>query len=253
MRFVQEREALRQKSFGSGVFAAAIRTKPPVVDGDLSDWLGAGWVEIDKRGAGANFNSTARPYNILGAMSAANGKLYLAWDTSEAKLLRNSGEMPNALFKTGGALDVMLATRPAADPKRRAPVAGDLRLLVTRVDGKTRATLYRPVVPGTPASARVPFSSPWRTIAFDRVDDVSEHVEFSEDGKGAFEVSVPLDVLGLTPKPGLRMAGDMGILRGNGSETTARVYWSNKATGITADVPSEAELAPALWGTIEWR
>lgn len=253
VRFVQEREALRQKSFGSGVFAAAIRTKPPVVDGDLSDWLGAGWVEIDKRGAGANFNSTARPYNILGAMSAANGKLYLAWDTSEAKLLRNSGEMPNALFKTGGALDVMLATRPAADPKRRAPVAGDLRLLVTRVDGKTRATLYRPVVPGTPASARVPFSSPWRTIAFDRVDDVSEHVEFSEDGKGAFEVSVPLDVLGLTPKPGLRMAGDMGILRGNGSETTARVYWSNKATGITADVPSEAELAPALWGTIEWR
>ena len=28
------------------------------------------------------------------------------------------------------------------------------------------------------------------------------------------------------------------------------VYWSNKATGITADVPSEAELTPGLWGDI---
>jgi len=30
--------------------------------------------------------------------------------------------------------------------------------------------------------------------------------------------------------------------------TQQRVYWSNKATGITADVPSEAMLTPSLWG-----
>jgi len=48
------------------------------------------------------------------------------------------------------------------------------------------------------------------------------------------------------------MKGDIGILRGNGTETTARSYWSNKATGITADVPSEAALTPHLWGTIQW-
>jgi hypothetical protein len=28
-----------------------------------------------------------------------------------------------------------------------------------------------------------------------------------------------------------------------------RVYWSNKATGLTSDVPSEAMLTPQLWGT----
>jgi hypothetical protein len=253
VRYVEEREALRQTSFGSGVLAATLRRQAPVVDGDLADWVGADWVEIDKRGAGANFNSTAKPYNILGTLAVAGDRLYIAWDTSEAKLLQNSGEVPNALFKTGGALDLMLATDPKADPKRREPVAGDLRLLVTRVGKETRASLYRPVVPGSPAAGKVPFSSPWRTITFDRVDDVSAQIELADDGKGAFEVSVPLSVLGLTPTPGLRIVGDLGILRGNGTETTARTYWSNKATGITADVPSDAALAPALWGAIDWQ
>ena len=50
----------------------------------------------------------------------------------------------------------------------------------------------------------------------------------------------------------MKIRGDIGILRGNGTETTARSYWSNKATAITADVPSEAALTPHLWGTIEW-
>jgi hypothetical protein len=55
----------------------------------------------------------------------------------------------------------------------------------------------------------------------------------------------------LKPEPGQLLRGDIGILRGNGTETTARVYWSNKATGITSDVPSEAMLTPMLWGGVE--
>lgn len=45
--------------------------------------------------------------------------------------------------------------------------------------------------------------------------------------------------------------GQVGILRGNGFQTTQRVYWQNKATGLTADVPGEAMLTPNLWG--RWR
>jgi len=66
---------------------------------------------------------------------------------------------------------------------------------------------------------------------------------------GDFECSIPLETLGLKPTPGLKLKGDTGILRGNGFQTHYRVYWSNKATAITADVPSEAQLSPALWGT----
>ncbi len=252
-QYVVEKEARRQATFGSGILKGAIRQSAPRVDGSVDDWTGADWVEIDTRGAGANFNSNAKPYNIRGALAVSADRLYAAWDTHEPKLLRNSGEIPNALFKTGGALDLMLGADPQADPRRRTPVAGDLRLLVTRVGDQTRATLYRQVVSGTSADDKIPFSSPWRTVTFDRVQDVSDQVELAGDGEGHYEISVPLGLLGLSVQPGWKMRGDMGILRGNGTETTARRYWSNKATAITADVPSEAALTPHLWGTIEWR
>jgi hypothetical protein len=251
-RYVVEREARRQKAFGSGILRAACRDRAPAVDGSIEDWAGTEWVEIDKRGDGANFNSNAKPYNISGALATAGDRLYAAWDTRDPDLLRNSGELPNALFKTGGALDIMLATDSGADPDRRTPAAGDIRLLITRVGNETRALLYRPVAPGADPAARVPFSSPWRTIAFDRVEDVSDRVELADDGNGAYEVSVPLGLLGLKPAPGAKIKGDIGILRGEGGRTTARTYWSNKATGITADVPSEVMLTPNLWGTVEW-
>jgi hypothetical protein len=113
--------------------------------------------------------------------------------------------------------------------------------------------LYRPVVPGTKQADKVPFSSPWRTIAFDQVEDVSDLVEFSGSGDdGNYEISIPLAKLGLRPVKGGRFRGDIGILRGDGTETHARTYWSNKATGITADVPDEAMLTPGLWGTFEF-
>jgi hypothetical protein len=248
-----EREALRQKSVGRGILKAEVYERAPEIDGDLSDWAAAEWVEIDKRGAGANFNSNAKPYNIGGALAVSGDRLYAAWDTHEPGLLQNSGEIPGVLFKTGGSLDLMLGTDPQADLQRRTPVAGDVRLLVTRVDDQTRATLYRQVVPGTAEADKIPFSSPWRTITFDRVQDVSDQIELASDGEGHYEISVPLTLLGLQPEPGMKIRGDIGILRGNGTETTARSYWSNKATAITADVPSEAALTPHLWGTIQWQ
>jgi len=162
--------------------------------------------------------------------------------------------MPTAPFKTGGALDLMLGVNPAADPKRTHAVEGDERLLVTQVKGKTLAVLYRAVVPGT--KDPVPFSSPWRTITLDRVEDVSAQVTLAttvtKNQKGKvdsayYEFSIPLSTLGLKPQPGQTLRGDLGILRGDGTRTMQRVYWSNKATGITADVPSEAELTPKLW------
>jgi len=217
-------------------------------------------VEIDKRGTKANFNSNAKPYDVRGSVVIANGNLYAAWQTEDPKLLTNSGEMPIAPFKTGGALDLMIGCNPDADPKRRAPVAGDLRLTVTQVKDpagktgtvKTMAVLYRQVAPGT-NTPTVPFTSTVMTVNFDRVDDVSDKVRLAADGKGNYEICVPLEVLGLAPKPGMKIKGDIGILRGEGAVTTARTYWNNKATNIVSDMPSEAALRPELWGTWEFR
>jgi hypothetical protein len=97
----------------------------------------------------------------------------------------------------------------------------------------------------------VPFSSPWRTIRLDGVEDISDKVLWAgQDGN--FEISVPLETLGLKPLIGTAIKGDIGILRGNGFQTVQRAYWSNKATAIVSDVPSEAELMPRLWGRWEF-
>ena len=253
-------EALRKQKEGGGVMKVSMDGFTPTMDGKNDDWPST-WVEIDRSGAGANFNSTSKPYDLRGAVAIADGKLFAAWQTTDPKLLKNSGEMPIAPFKTGGCLDLMIGTNPSAKADRTSPVAGDIRLTVTQVKDpsdkkgvavKTFAVLYRPVAPGT-KTEKVAFSSPWRTINFDSVEDISDKVQLVTDGKGNYEISVPLDVLGLVPKPGMRIKGDIGVLRGDGTQTVARTYWSNKSTSIVSDVPSEAELTPGVWGIWEFK
>ncbi|HVJ45518.1 MAG TPA: hypothetical protein VM511_03965, partial [Luteolibacter sp.] len=241
-------EAARQKAQGSGIMKVAIRPDKPVVDGKLDEWSRADWVDIDRSGVKAYFNANTKPYDITGSVGVSGDKLYAAWKTGAEQPLKNSGEMPLAPFKTGDALDLMIG--PSGD--RKNPVAGDMRLLVTIVNKKPLALLYRAVVPGTKDSEKVPFSSPWRTITFDKVEDVSSQIEFS-GSDGNYEISIPLATIGIKPAAGSKVRGDIGILRGTGNETTARVYWSNKATGIVSDVPDEAMLNPKLWGTLEFQ
>jgi hypothetical protein len=240
-------EALRQKQRGTGVLNVPIRGTAPQVDGQLNDWpLATEWVFIDRRGTKANFNSDSRPYEVSAAVALTDTHLFAAWRTTEKDLLNNSGETANALFKHGGCLDIMLGTDPQTPDDRTTASIGDERLLITRVNDQTRALLYRAKVSGT--KSPVAFSSPWRSIHIDVVEDVSQHVSLASDDTGNFEISIPLSALHWQPKAGTTYRADLGVLRGAGGQTTQRVYWSNKATAITADVPSEAELTPGLWG-----
>jgi hypothetical protein len=249
--YVVEQEAARQAAAGRGILRVALRSAAPVVDGKWDDWKDAEWVDVDKSGVPAYFNSDSKPHDVTAAVAVAGDRLYAFFRTAEKDLLRNSGELATAPFKTGSALDLMIGTNPKSDPKRERAAAGDVRLVITRAKGKTFAVLYRAVVPGT--REPVAFSSPWRTITLDRVEDVSADLELAGGTDGNYEFSIPLEKLGLRPKAGDAIRGDVGILRGDGAQTLQRVYWCNKATGITADVPSEAELTPRLWGVWEFR
>jgi len=253
-RFTVEAEAARVAAQGRSSMTVAMPATPPAVDGDLTEWTKADWVTIDA--------------GTCAAAAVADDRLVVAYHTTHADLLKNSGAEPwQGIFKTGGALDVMVGLNRPGN-KNPAAVEGDLRLIVALVEGKPRTVLYRPVVPGTPASERVPFSSPSRTIYHDRVTDISAEVTLaigksatrppwaSPDAKNvpngtAIELSVPLKTLGLSPKPGLAIAGDLGILKGDGAHTTFRACWHNQATGLVQDVPGEATLQPMLWGL--WR
>jgi hypothetical protein len=204
------------------------------VDGKLGEWSAARWVSLDG--------------STQAAVGIAGDRLMLAYRTNDADLLNNKPESLPMLFKTGGALDLMLRTDPAVKAGQREPVAGDVRLLVTEVDGKPVAVLYRPVARGQ--KNPVAFSSPWRTLTFDRVEEVSAAARVARVG-GDYECSIPLKSLGLTLPAGVvRLRGDVGLLRGQPGQTTQRLYWHNKETGIVEDVPSEAALQPGQWGTL---
>jgi hypothetical protein len=250
--FQAQSELARQKAQGSGVMKIAIRKSAPATDGKLEGWKGADWATIDHRGTAANFDSNSRPYDVTAAACVAGDRLYVVWRTTEKDLLRNSGEQATAPFKTGGCLDVMLGVDPKAGDGRNDPVPGDMRLLVTRVKDKTVALLYRAKVPGT--KEPVPFSSPWRTITFDRVTRPAGIELASGPISGGFfvEAKVPWSILGITPKAGAKLRGDFGILSADsgGTSCVARQYWNNKATNLVNDVPGEAELTPAMWGEI---
>jgi hypothetical protein len=240
-----EQEAKRQQAVGAGTLAVALRPVAPVVDGALGDWTGSEWATIDRRREQVG-DWGSRTELITGAVSVSGDRLYAAWRTADANLLRNAGTTWQTLFKFGGCLDLMIGADPAAAPTRPQAVAGDRRLLVTLVGGKPLAVLYTPVVPGH-TGERVAFTSPVSSFSMDAVVRVDEQIRVA--GKeGNFELSVPLALLGLKPAAGQGIKADIGLLRGNGFATMQRVYWSNKATSITSDVPSEARLSPNLWG-----
>ena len=66
-------------------------------------------------------------------------------------------------------------------------------------------------------------------------------------------MTIPLDVLGWSPKPGAALKADFGYVFGNtaGTDAAIRAYWSNNGrdANVQKDVPSESRLTPAEWGT----
>lgn len=224
---------------GRPTAVVAIRTRGPKVDGNLSDWPAATrWMRIDERASAA------------AAVDADN--LYLAFRTGDPQALDNAARNLRYLFQNGGALDLMLGTDSRAPRDRRTPVAGDLRLLAARIEGRNQAVLYRAVAPGTPEADRVLFESPIGKVSFDRVQTVSEQIRLAQDG-GNCELAVPLKLLGLRPTPDSEILADIGILRGREGRTMQRVYWSNLDTVLVSDLPSEARLQPGRWGTWKFK
>jgi hypothetical protein len=179
-----------------------------------------------------------------------NDNLYLAYSVkAPTNRMRNAGQDDHMLFKTGDCVDVMLQPEPAIKDQ------GAKRLLISVIDNHPVAVLYEQGVSGVSSKDRIPFSSPWRTIYFDRVRRLSDvTITMHPQGDGyAVNVLVPWADLGIQPASGMKLRGDVGVLFADsgGTTTVSRKYWSNKATGLVNDVPGEAMLTPSLWGEFE--
>lgn len=219
---------------------------PPKIDAEGKDW--------DAMPAAAIMPSDPDDAPIATfKMGYDDTNLYLYYSVRYGPL-KNSGRDWRALFKTGASVDLQMSVSPEAPDDRKAPVEGDLRLLITYINEREPvACLYRPVAPGAPAESAYEVVSPVFHIKFDEVRRL-EGFEIARSGDGQYELeaAIPLSELGLKPVLGQRYRLDWGVLTTDdyGNACTGRLYWSNKATGILADAPSEALMMPHLWGHI---
>ncbi len=192
-----------------------------------------------------------RSFKVRAAYDAAN--LYLAFDVVSPTELVNSQPDPHLLFKGGNCLDIQLATDPKANPQRKTPALGDMRILVTQKDGKPFSVIYRPKAKGF-VGLPIVLSSPTGKESFD-VIEIANRVGLkytkNPDGYSAL-VTIPQDFAGLALAPGQQLKMDIGVIYGNatGNKASARSYWTNNGfdANITNDVPSESRLSPAEWG-----
>jgi len=211
------------------------------VDGDLRDWKAVPFRTI--------IGGREPVAEVAVAHDATN--LYLAYRVTSATPLLNRGQDPLHHFKEGAAMDLHVG--PWRD-EPTTPGAGDLRLLLVPTTPEPVAVLYRQVLPGAPAEEHVEFRSPVRTVTFDSVKPVpAVKVVFRKTATGyVCEAVVPLAVLGIESRPGLRLRGDVGVLLANdgGLLTAQRCNLFNRLATTVSDIPTEVELTPAGWGEL---
>ena len=171
---------------------------------------------------------------------------------SDASPWVNNGKDWTLLFKTGDSIDLQLGTEASANPRRKGPAPGDLRLLIAPMGTQTVAVVYRHRVPGTKQG--MVFNSPWRSETVDvvkRLDRAKVGVKPAGNGYRV-EAAIPLEDLGFAPREGGSWKADFGVIYGDdaGTVNLLRSYWSNHATGLVNDVPGEIMLQPEFWGTL---
>ena len=215
------------------------------VDGKTNDWQKPYTAEWDKSGL----------YKVKVKMAYDSQNLYLYYNVSDDTPWVNNGTDWTTLFKTGDSVDLQIAIDDKANPKRRSPVEGDIRLLIGQFNKKPIAVLYKHRL--KKKDNPMTFTSPWRSETVDSVVKLdSAQIKVGLNGNSyQIEAAIPLKDLGIKSLTGKKLLGDFGVVYGDdkGTINFLRNYWSNKATGLVNDVPGEIMLSPANWGTIKFK
>ena len=221
-------------------------SKPPTVDGGADDWRNVPAFEIGREGS---------PEKAQSRLAYDEQSLYVFFEVNDASPWRNEGKDAARLFKTGDAVDLQLSTAPG-EQKASSPGPSHVRLVFAPLEGQPVCVLMKPVDKDAPAEKAYKYHSPVGDKHFDRVERLAEaRVAVKVEGQRyRVEAAVPLQAIGLRPAAGLVIRGDAGFISSDaqGTINVARTYWSNKATNLNNDLPSEAWLYPATWGEFKF-
>ena len=174
--------------------------------------------------------------------------LYVAWQVDDLTPLVNTGTVPELAFKSGDAVGVLLAADGQHDPNQ----AGGVRVLVTLLGDQPTAVVYRPHGPGDQPFV---FESPVRKSSFQYVAKEPSITVQARRQEQSYEVvaSIPWSVIGVTPRDGSTLRGDVEALFGRqaGGGVERIVRWVDRQTNVVNDTPTEAEFFPGRWGTLK--
>jgi DNA-binding beta-propeller fold protein YncE len=180
--------------------------------------------------------------------------LYVRYKVTSPNPLVNGRSDPQTMFIGGNCLDSQMATNPEAPRDREEPAPGDVRLLITRQEEKTRAVLYEPEVKDFDGESIV-MESPVDRETFDRITVVDGiELDYTPTGEGfTATATIPLKLLGWDPVSGQGVKMDLGYIFGDktGRNALKRAYWSNNGfeANVVDDIPDESRLNPEFWGT----
>lgn len=237
-------ELRRQPLAGAGATRLAVRRGTPAFSGALdADFAGQQIL---------TFRKTADA-GVRAALACDGTHLYAGWEVADATPWVNGAKDIAQMYACGDTVDLQLGTDPKADPRREQAAAGDLRLSIGNLDGKPTAVLYRFV-----SAQKQPRTFSSGVIQGWQVDWVgvlpAAKIAVKVDpGRGyVVEAAIPLADLGLQPKAGTELRGDLGATHGDkaGIRTRLRTYWANQSTGLVDDVVFELRVTPANWGTL---
>jgi hypothetical protein len=234
--------ARAQKAAEAKQYRVARLAKAPAIDGNIADWRDVTPLTIAREG---------QPDRATVKLAYDATHLYALFEVQDPTPWRNEGKDFARLFKTGDALDIQLGTDTKSHPN---PQAGDMRLVLSQLNGKPVVVLLAPSDKTAPAGASKSYTSPVGTKQFDRVEviEAARVTAITEADRYRVEAAIPLAALGITPQAGLALRGDLGFISSDatGLINTARTYWSNPHTNLVNDEPLEAWLYPSTWGQL---
>jgi hypothetical protein len=253
---VAKAAAASKQNFLAGQIAVGKKTaklprlKKAAADGTYDEWQASQPLTICMEG-----NRTAQAQ-----LGYDDQSLHVRFQVSDESPFVNTPTDPRLLFKSGDAVEVNLATdlekRPVRGQNQQQMKPGDVRIIVARTAvGDLVATRYRYVT--TEKEKPNTFSVETKSSGKDTLDDVAVWTELpvnasvQKDGY-VVEVAIPWKDLGIEPKPGLALSGDLGVIYGNegGTKNAIRYLWSDKSpeVSINNDIPSEIRIHPNQWG-----
>jgi hypothetical protein len=180
----------------------------------------------------------------------ASATVWSAWDNRGLHLKWSVSGDPSPFINNEADWTMAFTTGDVADLQIKSPKLGRCRYVMTMNEGQPAVVRLRYDAPESPQAVN------YRSGVAETRVPVVEKLPIPLNvrrGKNSYvvQVTIPWDVLGIDPKPGLEVPMELGAFYSDptGHKTATREYWHSGVSGMVSDVPTEARPTDD-WGVL---